>query len=198
VLFTIVREEKTAGDRMTISETFSDPQGGEAMKTETILQGDRFVRYDLQQKQQGASARIEAKDGKIYFEYTDHGGKTKKDDEKFRDDFVVGASLARYVRAHWNELLGGKDIELRFGVPERRESVGFKIFKDDEKSIDGHDVIIAKLKPTSVIIAALVKPLYFYFDKKDMRLIEFKGRVLPKLKDGDRWKDLDAETVYTD
>jgi hypothetical protein len=58
-------------------------------------------------------------------------------------------------------------------------------------------VIVAKMKPTSMIIAALVKPLYFYFDKASGKMVEFRGRVLPKLKDGDKFKDLDAETVYS-
>jgi hypothetical protein len=196
-LFKMVREENTVGDQTTISEVFTDLQGNEVFRSQTLLQGNRFVRYDLQQKQLNESAKIEAKDGKIFFEYTDHDGKVKKDDEKWNDAFVVGATLFRHVKAHRDDLLAGKDIEMRFGVPERRESVGFKIFKDEEKKIDGRDVIIAKMKPTSMIIAALVKPLYFYFDKADGRLLEFRGRVLPKLKDGDGWKDLDAETVYS-
>ncbi len=196
-LFEMVREEKTDGDKTVISEVFTDPQGVEAFRSETILHGGKFVRYDLQQKQLHESAKIEAKDGKLYFEYVDHDGKTKKDDEKWNDDFVVGAILVRHVKAHWSEFLAGKEVSMRFGVPDRRETVGFKIFKDEEKKIDGRDVVIGKMKPTSVIIAAAVKPLYFYFDKADGRLIEFRGRVLPKLKDGKGWKDLDAETVYS-
>jgi hypothetical protein len=193
----MVREEKTEGDRTTISEVFTDPQGAEAFRSETILQNGRFVRYDLQQKQLHESAKIEAKDGRVYFEYVDHDGKVKKDDEKWNDNFVVGATLARHVRAHWAEIVAGKDVDMRFAVPERRETVGFKIFKEDVKKIDGHDVIVAKMKPTSMIIAALVKPLYFYIDTATKRVVEFRGRVLPKQKDGNSWKDLDAETVYS-
>lgn len=196
-LFEMVREEKTEGDRTLISEVFTDPQGIEAFRSETTLQGGRFVRYDLQQKQLHDTAKIEAKDGHIYFEYVDHDGKVKKDEEKWNDDFVVGAILSRHVKAHWADLVAGKNIDMRFGVPERRETVGFKIFKEEEKKIDGRDVIVAKMKPTSMIIAAIVKPLYFYFDKETKRLVEFRGRVLPKQKDGNGWKDLDAETVYS-
>jgi hypothetical protein len=197
LLFLMTREEKTQDHQTTITEVFTDPEGREAFRSETLLNGDRFVRYDVQQKQLGDSAVIEAKDGKIDFEYTDHNGKVKKSDEKWQDHFVVGAILGRYVKAHWSELLAGKDVEMRFGVPERTETVGFKIFKEDEKVVDGHTVIVTKLKPTSMVIAMLVKPLYFYFDKADGKLIEFKGRILPKLKDGDSWKDVDAESVYS-
>jgi hypothetical protein len=196
-LFEMVREERTDGDQTTIIESFTDLQGNEVFRGETKLQGGKFASYDLQQKQLHESAKILAKDGRIFFEYTQRDGKVKKDDEKWQDSFVLGAFLVRFVKAHWDELLAGKDIDMRFGVPDRRETVGFKIFKEEEKKIDGHDVIVAKMKPTSVIIAALVKPLYFYFDKASGKLLEFRGRVLPKQKDGDHFKDLDAETVYT-
>lgn len=197
LLFEMTREEKTEGNQTAITESFTDLQGHEVFRTETKLQDGKFVSYDLQQKQLHESAKIEAKNGKLSFEYTDHDGKVKKDEESWRDNFVVGATLFRYVKAHQSDLLAGKDIDMRFGVPERRETVEFKIFKDEEKKIDGRDVIIAKMKPTSVIIAALVNPLYFYFDKASGRLIEFRGRILPKLKEGDHYKDLDAETVYS-
>jgi hypothetical protein len=197
LLYEMVREEKTDGNQTSITESFKDTQGNEVFRSETKLLDGKFVSYDLQQKQLHDSAKIEAKNGKLFFEYTDHEGKVKRSDEDWRDNFVVGATLYRYVKAHWNELLSGKDIDMRFGVPERRETVGFKIFKDGEANIDGHDVIVAKMKPTSMIIAALVKPLYFYFDKASGKMVEFRGRVLPKLKDGDKFKDLDAETVYS-
>jgi hypothetical protein len=58
--------------------------------------------------------------------------------------------MGRYIQAHWQELVSGKDVDMRFGVPERRETVGFKIFKEKETKMDGHDVIVAKMKPTSL------------------------------------------------
>ncbi|MFL5812898.1 MAG: hypothetical protein ACJ763_04925 [Bdellovibrionia bacterium] len=196
-LFDMVREEKTDGDQTTIIESYTDLQGNEVFRGETKLQGGKIASYDLQQKQLHESAKILVKDGKIFFEYTNRDGKVKKDEEKWHDNFVLGATLLRYIRAHSDDLMAGRDIDMRFGVPDRCETVGFKIFKEEEKKIDGRDVIIAKMKPTSVIIAALVKPLYFYIDKASGKLLEFRGRVLPKQKDGDRFKDLDAETVYS-
>lgn len=52
------------------------------------------------------------------------------------------------------------------------------------------------MKPTSFIIAALVDPLVFTFEKKTARLLEMKGRTLPKLRKGEKWKDLDAFITY--
>jgi hypothetical protein len=193
----MVREEKAEGEQTSITESFTDPQGNEVFRSETRLQGGKIASYDLQQKQLHESAKILVKDGKIFFEYTNRDGKVKKDEENWHDNFVVGATLSRYIKAHSDDLLAGRDIDMRFGVPERCETVGFKIFKDEEKKIEGRDVIIAKMKPTSMIIAALVKPLYFYIDKASGKLLEFRGRVLPKQKDGDQFKDLDAETVYS-
>jgi hypothetical protein len=53
------------------------------------------------------------------------------------------------------------------------------------------------MKPTSFIIAGIVDPLIFSIERDTVKLLELKGRTLPKKKVGNKWKDLDAEIVYS-
>ena len=53
------------------------------------------------------------------------------------------------------------------------------------------------MEPSSLIIAQLVEPLLFIVEKGGgHRVLEYMDRSTPKLRDGSKWKDLDARTVY--
>jgi hypothetical protein len=61
----------------------------------------------------------------------------------------------------------------------------------------GKAAVIIKMSASSFIIAALVDPLFFTMEKDgEHRVLQYDGRTTPKLKDGTKWKDLDAVTVF--
>ena len=69
--------------------------------------------------------------------------------------------------------------------------------KDSEATRDGKPVVRFKMEPTSVIIAQLVDPIFFVVEKQGAhRVLEYDGRTTPLIKSGNKWKDLDAVTVY--
>jgi hypothetical protein len=51
------------------------------------------------------------------------------------------------------------------------------------------------MKPSSFVIAAIVDPIFFHFDKETKKLILVNGRVVPKQKVDGQWKDLDGLLV---
>ncbi len=166
-----------------------------AAAEDVVLENGKVKKYDIIIKQNGDSGSMEVRDGKIFFSYT-HDGKTKTDDEKVPENFIVTATLTDFLAQHSAELLKGDTIDARLGVADRCETVGFKYFKTEEGKRDGKDTVTIKMKPVSFIIAAIVDPLYLTFTKSDFKVIEINGRTIPKRKDGDKWKDLDADTVF--
>ncbi|MFN7728679.1 MAG: hypothetical protein ACK5P7_05955 [Bdellovibrio sp.] len=68
--------------------------------------------------------------------------------------------------------------------------------KTGEEDVSGQKALVLRMKPSSFIIAALVKPIIFKYASDGSRLLEMNGRVAPKQKSGDSFKDLDAEVVY--
>lgn len=202
LLFTVDRQVVSEGGdhRRRILEIFRDPDGQVAARAEAVLEGeDRVVEYSVDKLQTGEKGKIDVQGNQIHFWFKDRKGQVKTGEEKLDGNFVVGLSIRDFVRANWKDLMGGKSVDLRFGVPERQETVGFEIFKDREtRDAKGRNLAIFKMKPTSIFIAALVRPIYFAFDKSNENLVEFNGRTIPYRKVGDKFEDLDAVTIYSE
>ena len=175
---------------------YKDLQGQAVYEENAVIKGSDFVKTSIFQKQTGESAAVEVKDGKIIFTKTSADGKTKTETEKLGKTMVMSINFKRFVHDHWKEILDGKDVDFRYGVWDRMETVGFEIFKDKDTSINGEKGVIVKMKPSSFVIAALVKPIFFTYNADGTKLFELNGRVPAKLKSGDKWKDLDCEVVY--
>jgi hypothetical protein len=162
------------------------------------LDGDkeRLVSFEQEQKQIGTKGNLEVRDGKAFFSFLNEG-KTKTDDEKYTDDFIVTSTLVKFLQARWPEVMKGETLKVRLAVLDRQETVGFQFKKESDKDLNGAPGVILKMKPSSVIISALVSPLYFGFAADGSKLLELSGRTSVKLKVDGKFKDFDGYTVYT-
>ncbi|MCB9026624.1 MAG: hypothetical protein H6625_09930 [Bdellovibrionaceae bacterium] len=194
VLFNIERVNTINGDNEYLSLKFIDPQGKIAVTEEAFFEKDQLVKYLVNYHRRNEQGEISVKDGKVYFHYTENG-KTKNSEEKWVYNFIVGLSMKKYITKHWQDLVDGKTLKVRFGVDYRRDTVGFSLFrlKDEEKETG---IMTVKMEPSSFIIAAIVDPIIFNFDMKTKELISFVGRTKPKQLVNGKWKDLDGETLY--
>jgi hypothetical protein len=175
---------------------YKDLDGTLLFEEKGELEGSKIKKVEIAQKQLGQTATVEVKDGKIHFTKTSEG-KTKTSDEKLKDTFVMSPNFQRFVRDNWSDLSSGKTVDFRYGVWDRMETVGFSLFKIGDEEIAGQKAVVLKMKPSSFLIAALVKPILFKFAADGSKLLELNGRVPVKQKSGDSFKDLDAEAVYT-
>ncbi len=196
LLYQMKREETNVSDNTNVKTTITEPTNKkEAVIEELLLKDGKILKYQIHQKQLGDERTLEVKDGKVIFT-TVSDGKTKTDQEDLAPNLVVGPTVIDYLKKNWKDIVGGETISIRFAVLERRDTVGFKFFKESELKINGKDCIVVKMKPTSFIIAAVVNPLLFTFEKDSVKLLELKGRTLLKQNVNGTWKDLDADIVY--
>ncbi len=195
VLYTLSHEAKAAGASRTAKNTFLAPDGAEVVIESTSFEGGRVTSYQQIQKQVGSDGKAEIQGGQVVFTLV-KDGKTSTAKEKLRDNFVVGPSLIPYLQSRWSQVLAGKTTDVRFAVVDRKETVGFSLKKEKDVDYKGAKAVVVKMKPTSLLISALVDPLYFTLDAATGRVLELEGRVLPKRRDDGKWKDLDAVTVY--
>lgn len=199
LLFTYKHESELKANSRVVTNTYNDKDGGlAAVETIEFVGGgdnEKVQTYKMSQKQLGAEGIVEVKDGQVKFSYS-KGGSTKSGEERLTDDFVVGPSVTAYLQKHWSEITSGGKVKVRFAVPDRAETVGFEYFKDHEETIDGKKAFVLKMKPSSFLIAALVKPLFFYYSTDGKQLYEVHGRTQVKQKVDGSWRDLDAVTVY--
>jgi len=207
VLYKFKRTVTRSGPTLNIVREFTYPDGMVAARERAVYEGDNLVSCELEELQINARGtakvlrdpKTEAK-GRISFEYVDETkspAKTKANTESLRPDTLVNDMIAPFLVAHWDELMKGEVVKCRYIAVARAETVGFKFVKQAESTRQDKPVVIIKMSATSIIIAALVDPVFFTMEKDGEHcVLHCDGRTTPKIKDGNKWKDLDAVTVF--
>lgn len=196
ILFKFEKTSSTVGKEEVSKRKFVHP-GGELAAEETVTyENGQLKKLELKQNQSGDSGSLEVKDGQLHFSYT-RDGKTKTDEEKLEGELVSSDQMYTFLNANWDKLMKGETLSIRFPVLDRLETVGFKFFKEKDTDVNGVSAVTIKMKPSSFIIASLVNPIMFHFHPTQKladghKVIEVVGRTVPKTKDGEKWKDLDA------
>lgn len=185
------------GEETLVHGEFRDTEGKTAVTEVGVIRKDNLVRYEIVRSQTNEKGLIAVEGEKIKFEYEGADGKKKTAEEKAKGFILCSSNFAAFVKSHWEQFQKGESVSVRYAVWDRLETVGFTLRKVGEKEVDGEKTMELQMKPTSFVIAALVDPVHFWYAEKDKNLRVMKGRVPAKqLKDG-KWKDLDAEVVYT-
>lgn len=207
VLYKFKRTVTRSGPTWNVVREYTSPDGKVAARERAVYEGENLVSCELEELQINArgTAKVlrdpksDAK-GKIAFEYVDETkspSKIKASTESLRPDTLVNDMIAPFLMAHWDDLMKGEVVKCRYIALARAETVGFKFAKQAETTWQGKPAVVVKMSASSVIIAALVDPLYFTMEKGGAhRVLQYDGRTTPRIKDGNKWKDLDAVTVF--
>jgi hypothetical protein len=199
VLFTFRRTAVRSNAAIHVVRDFLYPNGSLAARESIVFERGELASFQLEEKQTGAhgssSVTKDAK-RKLLLDWT-ADGKTKTDSEAFVADTLVGDMIPQFIIAHWSELARGDAVSFRFIASSRLETVGFKLVKEADEDWRGKSAVRVRMEPSSMIIRQIVDPLFFIVEKDGAhRVLEYVGRITPKQRDGAKWKDLDARTVY--
>jgi hypothetical protein len=196
VMFNFKNVISDQGGTLKSEAQFVDLAGQVVVMETSERQGTNLKRYEMDHKQTGRKGSIVVEGKKVVFNYEDNGKKKDAETEDLKENFVVGHTLVSYIGNHWAEIMDGKSVDIRFGVWDRQETVGFSLAKVGQEKLEGKEAILLKFKATNFVIAALVDPVIFKFSSDGKELLGMVGRVPPKRKEGGKWKDLDAEVLY--
>jgi hypothetical protein len=132
------------------------------------------------------------------FEYSgEAGGRAKTHTEDLPENALIGDMVGPFLVAHWDALARGDKVKCRYLVVPRRETLGFTFVKDKDTSYQGQGAILVRMEPSSRLLAALVDPLFFTIETNSPhRVWGYSGRTTPKIRSGNKWKDLDGVTVF--
>jgi hypothetical protein len=206
-LFKSERRSTQTGMAIHVTCDYTYPDGSFAARDRIVYEGQRLVSFEedeLQTSEKGSAVvRPDPKNpGKwrVYFEYTTGQGSaaTKSSaSESLQNDTLVDDMIPAFMVSHWDALEKGQAARFRYIALSRKETIGFELVKDGETNRGGKPMVRIKMEPTSIIIARLVDPLFFIVEKNGAhRVIEYIGRTTPLIKSGNKWKDLDAVTVF--
>jgi hypothetical protein len=195
LLYTCKSADEVAGNVLKNTVTYYNPEGKVSTIAEAIFENGKLKKFSLTQNDVNERGSVEIAQDKAVFSYT-REGETKTNDEKYPENFALSANLHQTLLSHWDELMDGKDVSVRWASLDRRETVGFKFFKVQDTTVDGKEAVVIKMKPTSFVIAALVDPLFFTYSKDGKRTLEIVGRIVPKALVDGKSKDVDADLVF--
>lgn len=102
---------------------------------------------------------------------------------------VVGPTLFGFVLQHFDALLAGDAIAIRFAAVERARTYGFtlrSIASDD-------DLTKIELRADSWLVRTSIAPMTITFDTATRRVVRYEGRVPPLRDDG---RPFDARVEY--
>lgn len=192
ILYQLERKEVEKQGEKIVEDIFKDPHGNIVARESFVYKGEGLLSYQLKHFQLGVNGKVSLNTQTVTFTLGD-----KTSEEDFQSNVLSKNQVVPHLYQHWNELMAGETISIRLLVVDRAETVGFKFFKEEETTYKEKQIVSIKMKPSNFIIAALVDPLIFKFEKDaPHKLLEVNGRVVPKQLVDDKWKDLDAVTVY--
>jgi hypothetical protein len=203
LLFRVVRASTRTNTLVSVQRDYTEPDGREVARERACYDQGRLMSCELEELQIDARGRaVIERDAQgqahhIKFEYTTgHGpaARTKTDREAYRGDVLINDMVPYFIQSRWDELKAGRELKIRFIVIPRRETVGFTFSKVGETTWNGQPVVRLRMAPTSVVIAAIIDPVYFLVEKNgEHRVVAYIGRTVLKTKSGD---DLDALNVF--
>jgi hypothetical protein len=204
VLFEFKRTATRAGTNLTVLREYTAPDGKVAGRETVSYQGDQLLTYTLDDVQTGAngSAKIlrepsNPPSGKIEFNYLVPRGQLETATESLRPDTLTSDMVGPFLSDHWTALISGREVKCRYLVVPRMETVGFTFTRTAETSWRGKPVVVIRMAASSWVVGLKVDPLFFKIEKNGQhRILQYTGRVTPKIKTKTGWKDLDAVTVF--
>jgi hypothetical protein len=203
-LFTFRRTATHSGATVRVERRFLGPNNSVAAVEKVLYESNQLVSYEMQdfQANVSGSVHIEADPKnparqKIYISYTRSLNPPKGRARTLQPDTIVDDTLYPFMIAHWDELLQGDAVKFRFISLEWERTFEFRLLKTDESVENGHAVVQITMKPTSLFVARLVQPLTFIVEKNaPHHILSYIGRTTPRIRKGNSWKYLDAETVF--
>lgn len=197
-MFTSEIRTRTEGDfQITEGVTKDAKTGAVVLREVSKTREGELIEVKVEQLQTGDSGTVQIKDGSVHFEHSPKDGKKKTASEKIKKTPVIASTnLLMFVQRHWDKIQADKEMDVRMAVWDRAETVGFTIIADGEEETAYGKAIHLRVKPSSFIIAAFLKPLHLWFSTDGTKLLTMKGRIGAKIKKGDEWEATDAEVVY--
>jgi hypothetical protein len=207
LLFKSQRSATRAGDTVHVTCEYTAPDGSLAARDRMTYRAGQLVSSETEEFQTGEKGvAMVGPDPKhpgqrrVLYEYTiGQGAKAKKSSSSasLEDNTLVDDMIPNFIVSHWDTLAKGTPVKFRYIALSRLETVGFRLVLDSETTWRRQPALRVKMEPTSFIIAQLVDPVFFIMEKAGThRVFEYIGRTTPMLKDGNKWKDLDADTVF--
>ena len=204
VLFTFRRTATRSGSAVRVERQFLGANGTVAAVEKVLYESNQLVSFEMQDFQASLSGAIHVEPDpenparqNIFISHAHGLHPPKGRPRTLQPDTVIDDTLYPFMLAHWEDLMRGKAAGFHFVSLDWERTFEFELMKTGESVQNGQPVVLLTMKPASLLIARLVKPLLFTVQKNDPhRILSYTGRTTPRIQKGKAWKYLEAETVF--
>ena len=176
-----------------VSSHLTRRMSGEPMLLHRATHSDAYEvsSFEVVSSQTGMTGAMRVDDSQVSFAVTKNG-RTRTRTEPRTQPVVVGPTLFGTTVRHWDALVAGETIGVRFAVVERLRTYPFTLRLLDANT----ETTRFELRADQRIVRASVPPMVITFDTHTRRVVRYEGRVPPK--DEHRGgRDFDARVEYT-
>jgi hypothetical protein len=204
ILYTFRRTATRSGSAVSVQRQFFATNGSLAAVENIVYESGRLVSLQMQEFQAQISGAVQiAPDPKnpaaqkLIVSFGRGLTPPKGAVQNLPPDTVIDDSLYPLMLEHWDELMRGDAVKFRFVSLEWKRTFEFRFLKTAEAGQGGRTVEQIKMEPVSLLVAGFIKPLVFTVEKDGAhRVLSYTGRTTPRIRKGNAWKYLDAETVF--
>lgn len=177
-LYDFALDKQEQGPAAEWTSTYTDVQGKVFAQETTRMLAGELQSYHLALPQQAEQARITIAHGQTVFEYT-RSGSTKTATERHEKNTIVGTQLVSLIQNHWDTLLKGGEVPVRYIVPDRLETLGFHL-----RHVAGGSPgnVLVEFRPSNFFIRQVVDPIRVTLDSLTHKALRIEGRSFLKKK----------------
>ena len=188
-----VIEKDSQGIETRVGE-FKDLEGRVVLKEVAKVKGAEFLESRIEQLQLNKIVSMKVKNGnELEFQITENGNEQKPVTDRAKRKLVLIPAFQNFILENWPQLLKGEKVEFDLGVWQRQEILPFRIQKTGQEN----DRVFLTMEINNRLLRFLLPTaIQFVMDENGV-LLEQKGRVQPMIRDGKKFKDLDAEAIYS-
>lgn len=137
-----------------------------------------LIRFEELHAQTGVVSSVRVLDeGELEFAVT-RDGETERTREDMSDPVVVGPTLFGFVLTHWDALLRGEEIPVRFAVTDKAQTYGFIL----RLSSATPATTIIEFAASSMFVRMAIDAMSIVFDTETRTPRRYIGRVPPRLE----------------
>ena len=204
ILYTFRRTAVRSNSVVYVERQFLSTNGTVATVENVLYESNQLFSFEMQDFQARVSGAIRIEpDPKnparqnIFISYA-HGLHPPKGRARtLQPDTVIDDTLYPFMMTHWDDLMQGKTVRFHFVSLDWERTFEFDLMKTGDSVQNHQPVAQITMKPASIFISRLVKPLIFTVQENNTRrILSYIGRTTPRVKKGNSWKYLDAETVF--
>jgi hypothetical protein len=190
-LFTWQFERDVVGS--TWRSSYRTPAGDLSAADELIWDGDMFKSYRYERPPAGEIARVDRQGQEVVYEQR-VGGITRRNRERFDEQFTVGPTVIPWVQRHWNDITAGRELTIRYAVLDQLRSFEFRLAMADDHPRAYRDTVV-KMWPASLVLRLFVSPVYLVFTRDGRAFHGMIGRLLPVVVHDGKLRPIDGHLV---